>query len=144
MKFPLFYRLNAEIQSRKIQNYIYYFELSCSGFPRWRDKREGISKIFLSFFNLFLYILWRLYSIGLPRVTMVYHGGGFLKSILLEAPFCVEPEGACLKNLISCKNNILYISNLYIVLTFLKKNTAIKTAVNNNFNSCLRYHTTIF
>ena len=49
---------NEEIQSRKIQNYINYFEFFYSGFPRSHDKRLGISKLFLSFFILFLYIPW--------------------------------------------------------------------------------------
>ena len=56
LKFPLFYHANEEIQSGKIQNYIYYFEFSHSGFPQSEDKRAGISKIFLLFFTLFLYI----------------------------------------------------------------------------------------
>ena len=38
--------MNEEIQSGKIQNYTYYFEFSCSGFPHWEYKRAGISKIF--------------------------------------------------------------------------------------------------
>ena len=42
-----------------------FFLILRSGFPHWphqphwEDKREGISKIFLSFFTLFLYISWR-------------------------------------------------------------------------------------
>ena len=40
----------------KLKEYIYNFEFSHSGFPRWEDKRAGISKIFVSFFTLFLYI----------------------------------------------------------------------------------------
>ena len=42
----------------KIQNYIYYFEFSHSWFPRWEDKRAGISKKFQLFFILFFYIPW--------------------------------------------------------------------------------------
>ena len=38
LKFAHFYLPNEEIQSRKIQNNI-YFEFSCSGFPRLQDKR---------------------------------------------------------------------------------------------------------
>ena len=34
------------------------FEFFHSGFPHSQDKRAGISKIFLSFFTLFLYIPW--------------------------------------------------------------------------------------
>ena len=37
---------------------VYYFESSCTGFPRWADKRAGISKICLLFFTLCLYIPW--------------------------------------------------------------------------------------
>ena len=61
LKFPLFYLPNKEIQSRKIQiqNQI-YFKSSCPGFPHSEDKRAGILKLFLPFFNLFLYIAWEL------------------------------------------------------------------------------------
>ena len=38
--------------------YICHFEFSCSGFLHSQDKWEGISKNFLSFFTLFLYIPW--------------------------------------------------------------------------------------
>ena len=34
---------------------LYHFEFSCYGFAHWEDKRVEISKIFLSFFALFLY-----------------------------------------------------------------------------------------
>ena len=59
LKFPLFYLVNVEIQSRKIQNNIYFLNFITSfyaEFPRSQDKREGISKIFLSFSALFLYM----------------------------------------------------------------------------------------
>ena len=60
MKFPLFYHMNEEIQSRKIQNNIYIFWISCAHFsaefPCSQDKRVGISKKFLLFSTLFLYI----------------------------------------------------------------------------------------
>ena len=58
LKFPLFYHVNEEIHSEKFQNYLYYFKFSRSGFPHCEDKRAGISKIFLLFFTLFLYIHW--------------------------------------------------------------------------------------
>ena len=53
--------VNKEIQSGKIQNNIYilnFLALFSAGFPCSQDKREGISKHFLSFFifTLFLYI----------------------------------------------------------------------------------------
>ena len=42
-----------------VKHYMYYFEFSRSGFPPWEDKRSGISKLFLSFFilGIFLYTL---------------------------------------------------------------------------------------
>ena len=44
---------NPERETSKL--FVYYFEFSRSGFPYWEDKRVAISKIFLSFFTLFLY-----------------------------------------------------------------------------------------
>ena len=62
LKFLLFYLANEEIQQKTEQEnskyiiYECYFRLSYSGFPCSRDERAGISKKFLSFFTLFLYI----------------------------------------------------------------------------------------
>ena len=47
LKFPLFNLPNEEIQSRKIQNNIYFVNfpnLQHSGFPPLQDKRTGILK----------------------------------------------------------------------------------------------------
>ena len=47
LKFPLFYHVDEEIQSRKIQNNIYIWNFPTpfsAGFPRSRDKRVEISK----------------------------------------------------------------------------------------------------
>ena len=47
---------NKELQSGKIQNDIYDFEFSHSGFPCLYDKRAGISKLFchsLSYFTIY-------------------------------------------------------------------------------------------
>ena len=56
--FILRTRKSSRKQSRKIQNSICYFEFSRFGFLRLLDKRAEISKKFLSFFTLFLYISW--------------------------------------------------------------------------------------
>ena len=60
LKFPLFYLMNEEIQSRKIQNSIYILNFPApfsAGFPCLQDKREWeFQKKILSFFILFLYI----------------------------------------------------------------------------------------
>ena len=61
VKSPLFYLATKEIQQNTKQDYkknICYFEFSRSGFPCLQNKRAGISKKFLSFFTLFLYIPW--------------------------------------------------------------------------------------
>ena len=59
LKFPLFYLANKEIQSGKIQTtniYILNFPAPFSAeFPCLKDKRAGISNLFLSFSTLFLY-----------------------------------------------------------------------------------------
>ena len=71
MKFLLVYLANEEIQSRKIQYnqgsldiiniYFLNFPTPISAeIPRSQDKRAGISKFFLSFSTLFLYIPWYL------------------------------------------------------------------------------------
>ena len=64
LKFPipLFYLANKEIQQkteRENSKYICYFEFFRSGFPHLQNKRVGISKKFLSFSTLFLYIPWK-------------------------------------------------------------------------------------
>ena len=59
LKFPLFYLANEEIQSGKIKNNIYLFNfpaLFYAEFPHSQDKRAEISKMFMSFTTLFLYI----------------------------------------------------------------------------------------
>ena len=62
LKFPLFYLANEEIQSGKIQNNMLILNFPApfsAGFPlTLQDKRVGISKVFLSFLTLFLYIPW--------------------------------------------------------------------------------------
>ena len=70
--FPLFYIANEEIQQKTEQEnskLAYYFEFSHSGFPHSQDKRAGISKIFLLFFTLFLYIPRCLKCTGLVKVN---------------------------------------------------------------------------
>ena len=57
LKFLLFYLANEEIQSRKIQNSIYDFEFSHTGFPCSQDKRAGISIFSVVLYTVFLYIL---------------------------------------------------------------------------------------
>ena len=56
LNFPLFFLLTEEIQSGKIQNFIYHFKFSRSAFPCAENKRAEISKFCLSFFTLLLYI----------------------------------------------------------------------------------------
>ena len=62
LKFPLFYLANKEILKKMEQEnskYLCYFEFSHSTLDFLvRKIKEGISKIFLSFFTLFLYIPW--------------------------------------------------------------------------------------
>ena len=59
LKFLLFYLANEGIQSGKIQNNINILNFPASfsaEFTRSKDKRVGISKLFLSYSTLFLYI----------------------------------------------------------------------------------------
>ena len=61
-KFPLFHPVNEEIKSGKIQNNIYILNFPAqfsAGFSHSQDKRAGISKYFLSFSTLFIYIPWK-------------------------------------------------------------------------------------
>ena len=71
----LFYLPNKEIQSGKIQNNIYFFNFPApfsTGFSRSQDKRAGISKMFLSFFTLSLYMVYPAlgYSYTLQKFRM--------------------------------------------------------------------------
>ena len=61
LKFPLFYLASKKIQQEMEQENSkldYYFKFSHSGFPHSPNKRVRISKTFLPFFTLFLYIPW--------------------------------------------------------------------------------------
>ena len=82
------------VQSGKIQNNIYILNYPApfsAGFPHSQDKRAGISKKFVLFFTLFLYISWFGYILSYELHAFARH------KLKLLSKYCCPLGPGCVK-----------------------------------------------